>query len=207
MNRQHRPGTYSGYTWHIERRKELAKDGKPYGKRHKICPPCTNANAVQQVAYRKRVYLNGGKGLYMPGCGVRRRLQALATRGWTMKEIARRYGHDSSSLSNMMCRRNKKYSYGDVHDKIAALYDELWMVPPPDDYTIKRQANLAARMGYLPPLCWDDDTIDDPYALPSGMSNREAFNWFWHAASDIEKVQWVLKHGLGITRATWYTHH
>lgn len=190
----------------MERRKAIAKDGKPYGKRHKVCQPCMTANAIQQDEYRKRVYLNGGS-LYRPACGVRRRLQALAVRGWTFREIGRRFGRDATVLSHMASTKNKKFVLMETLEKISALYNELSMVPPPEDYPSKRQATRGRGLGYLPPLCWDEETIDNPYALPTGMSRRQAFDWFWHAASDIEKVEWVLEHGLGITRVKWYTQH
>lgn len=207
VNRQHTPGTYSGYNWHMERRAEVGKDGKKVGKRHKVCRPCQLANTNQMDGYRKRVYLNGGK-LNRPIAGTRRRLQALAALGYSAKDIARRYGRDHSVLSNLTNRKTQEWVYRETAEKIAPIYDELSMLPPEPGMYTKRTASQARARGYLPPLYWDDEAIDDPYALPTGLDHMTAYHWFWGPASDREKIEYVLEHGLSVTRmdALWKYH-
>lgn len=193
----------------MERRKALAKDGRPYGKRHRICDPCRGANTQEIDAYRKRIYLNGGR-LMVPYIGTKRRLQALSAMGWTCKELSRRSDREQTVLANLTnghFPNQKTMVYPETAEKIAALYNELSMVPPPEHYTSARQATRARGLGYVGPLSWDDESIDDLYAPPSGLTREQAFRWFWYAATMTERIQWVLQNGLGITRAKWYTYH
>lgn len=58
-----------------------------------------------------------------------------------------------------------------TRDAVRALYDELWDAIPPAAAWRERQATsrargLAARYGWAPPMAWDDETIDDPAAVP-----------------------------------------
>lgn len=203
VNRQHVPGTYSGYNWHMERRKQLARDGRPFGKRHKVCLPCQKANTIQMDSYRKRVYLNGGN-LNRHAAGVRRRLQALAVMGYNFKELGKRYGRDGTVLANLANQKDKQTVYAQTAEKIIAIYDELAMIPPGDDWLHRRTATQARNRGYLPPLAWEDETIDNPYALPVGLTREQAHLWFWRAASTIERIEWVLTDGLSITRKKYW---
>lgn len=132
--------------------------------------------------------------------GTRRRLQALSAMGWNYKEVGQKYGKDASVLSNLSVQKNKDSVYPDTAEKITAIYDEMAMIPPEDDWLHNRTSRQARERGYLPPLCWEDEDIDNPYALPVGLDQKQAYTWFWGAASNIERVEWVLKNGLSVTR-------
>ena len=54
----------------------------------------------------------------------------------------------------------------DAHDRIADAYDELSMRQGP---SVRNR-----RLGYPPPLAWDDETIDDPRARPKGATSARA---------------------------------
>lgn len=50
---------------------------------------------------------------------------------------------------------------------IARVYDELWDLPPDGTAnSISKIRRWAERNGWVGPLCWDDDRIDDPDAEP-----------------------------------------
>jgi hypothetical protein len=96
--------------------------------------------------------------------------------------------------------KGKETVWRETAEKITAIYDELAMLPPEDTWLARRTANLARANGYVVPLCWDDEVIDNPYGLPVGLSHEQSFNWFWRAATMTERIEWVLEHGLTVTR-------
>lgn len=98
--------------------------------------------------------------------GTRRRLQALATRGWCMRELARRAGINPSRLERaMQCDRVMV----STHRAISALYDQLWDQDAPAQTRDQRKARTralttATERGWAPPLAWDDIDTDDAAA-------------------------------------------
>lgn len=109
---------------------------------------------------------------FAPAVGTTRRLQALATLGYGTDELARRIGIAPSNLHPTVHGTNK-YVQHSTAEAVRELYDELWDKPNrradrPGRSALGRIRKLAARRGWAPPLAWDDDTIDDPAALPQG---------------------------------------
>lgn len=124
-------------------------------------PRCrrVNAAAILAVEYGVPATLDPKRRVSI--LGARRRIQALLAIGWTHDEMHKRSGIRTAV---------KLHSDADTialsaHHKIAALYDELAMTPGGNT----RTQNRARAAGYPPPLAWDDDTIDDPAAQPTGM--------------------------------------
>lgn len=100
--------------------------------------------------------------------GARRRLQALVAMGWSQTKLADRLGVLRSNFTGTM--RRDKLHVATVR-AVRKLYDELWDVPPPEDthrhkIAASRARRYATEHGFVPPLAWDDDTIDDPAAVP-----------------------------------------
>lgn len=98
--------------------------------------------------------------------GARRRLQALVALGWPMTELARRMGMAPSTFSQFMRSRTVRAVNA---RRVGELYESMWDQAPPRDTPQRRGAASRARTlarveGWLPPLAWDDDTIDDPAA-------------------------------------------
>lgn len=96
------------------------------------------------------------------GTGTRRRLQALVAIGWSQRSLADRLEMTGPNLGRVI------HGYCDqvlvrTARQVAELYDDLSMTPGPDPRSVAR----AAAAGWPPPLCWDDDTIDDPTASPA----------------------------------------
>jgi transcriptional regulator with XRE-family HTH domain len=109
---------------------------------------------------------------------AQRRVRALMAIGWTQKQMSRDSGI-SSALLNRLASGRKTMIRRHSDQKISALYDELSMIPGPND----RIRLYAMRKRWLPPLAWDD--IDDlrerprwhgnvAYEYTRGMQRREA---------------------------------
>jgi hypothetical protein len=107
--------------------------------------------------------------------GTRRRVEALAWLGWPRAEIARRAGIREATLQTVLVNGRRPSST--LARRVADVYEQLAMTPGPSTAV----AAHARRAGYLPPLAWDEDTIDDPVPIVSerariarGLANRGA---------------------------------
>lgn len=103
--------------------------------------------------------------------GTHRRIQALVAAGWSLSKIALRLGVQPANMSTTMSRTRL---YASTVRAVRGLYDELWDCPSPAGTPGERAARtqayrFAAERGWAPPLAWDDETIDDPEARPSGV--------------------------------------
>ncbi len=94
--------------------------------------------------------------------GTRRRLQALVAIGYTQRDLAARLGITPPRLSNLATLTDPiRLARA---RQVEALYAALSMTPGLSG----KARGRAERLGWQPPLAWDDDTIDDPQALPAG---------------------------------------
>lgn len=100
------------------------------------------------------------------GTGTARRLQALVAIGWTQHELARRIGWTPANLCSLMHARRPVTAA--TARRVAGLYDELSMTPA----SSSRARSTARRNGWVPPLAWDDDDIDDPSFAPAADAIR-----------------------------------
>lgn len=101
---------------------------------------------------------------------ARRRLQALQCLGWSLAEIGERCGWSSQNLLAIIrdnTWRPRETVSAATFAKIARVYDELSMRVAPNDRYTSNVRNRARRLGYMPPLAWDD--IDDPNEQPRGV--------------------------------------
>lgn len=99
--------------------------------------------------------------------GTRRRVQALAVLGWSRAQMARKIGMAEDAFKRA-CHKERVTAR--LARQVAALYDAWWNQMP-EDHGVSRNAAArvradAARSGFHGPLAWDDDTIDDPMAVP-----------------------------------------
>lgn len=114
----------------------------------------------------------GRRGHVLPTATVRR-LQALLALGFPMLFLSQQcgMGDEANAVHRTVNGKNgRHYVFRDTHIRVAEAYDRLHAMTP-DDFGIKlmssnRTRKSAAQKGYAPPTCWDDDTIDDPDALP-----------------------------------------
>jgi DNA-binding CsgD family transcriptional regulator len=124
---------------------DIAADGRAFIYRH-------TEQAILAV--------DGGHGHIIPAIGTHRRIQALMAIGYPFADIAKRLGVHHDRIRQYLIQ---EAIYTRTAARIARMYDELSMTPGPS----RRARSIAARRGYLPPLAWDDDTIDDPAAWAS----------------------------------------
>jgi len=103
---------------------------------------------------------------YVDATGSSRRLQALVALGWPTRQLATHMGSaDHGTVTDITSCNNRTIRRATA-DAIKALYDDLGMTQGPSRISAAR----AAKRGWLPPLCWDDDTIDDPAATPDASA-------------------------------------
>lgn len=120
--------------------------------------------------YVKRRYFAGGP-TQVPSLGTTRRLRALAAIGWTQKDVAAELGLSPQRI-NHLTRGRYPLLYPSTVAAVTAVYDRLGMVVPIDPPVVKERGQRpheacrrrARRLGWKPPLAWDDDTIDNPRA-------------------------------------------
>lgn len=106
---------------------------------------------------------------YVDATGTRRRLQALAVMGHSARVLAERLGNaDHSGVLDIQSGKVATVRRRTAQ-AVATLYDELWDVPG-----TARPRAAALRRGWLPPLAWDEDTIDDPHVTPDPRLLRPA---------------------------------
>ncbi|MEV8101015.1 helix-turn-helix transcriptional regulator [Streptomyces sp. NPDC088135] len=115
-----------------------------------------NAEKILRVPLNVRVTQGD-----VSACGATRRVRALYALGHFNREIALVAGVSRDAVCYLA---SGKWSTLEVSadDGIRAAYDRLSMRAGESWKTRK----LAERHGWAPPLAWDDDTIDDPAAVP-----------------------------------------
>jgi hypothetical protein len=108
----------------------------------------------------------------IPAVGTRRRIHALCAIGWTQSAIAHEY---NVPVQNIHLLTQKTVVTVRWATRIATLYERLSMTPGPSTQIRAR----ARRLGWAPPLAWDEGCIDDPAAKPNlGRKPRtKATNW------------------------------
>ena len=111
---------------------------------------------------------NVAAGARVSSVGTRRRIQALCWVGWTVQAQADHMGVDRQGLDRAL---RGKHVLRTTADTVAAMFEQMVLTPPPAD-TSRHQAWVSAARrrarahGWAPPGAWDEDTIDDPHALP-----------------------------------------
>ena len=113
------------------------------------------------------VGLDLAPGARIDSTGTARRIQALCALGYSLSQVGDQVGILRSNFTDIAHGR------GMVTVATAAairdLYDRWSMTIPPTEtrvekYRVSRAKNYAKANGWVPPLAWDDDTIDDPSA-------------------------------------------
>lgn len=119
-----------------------------------------------------------GRPRIVDATGTRRRLQALYAAGWTWRAITARYGTTEGTARN---HARGPTCTATTARKVAALYTELADLEPAAGTPAELRARNAARRrareaGWVPPIAWDDDTLDDPTAKPYA-GERVTVDW------------------------------
>ena len=85
---------------------------------------------------------------FVPRRGTVRRIQALIALGWRHTDLREHTGLNTGILLS----QPGEWVTRTTHDTVAEVYDRLCMTPGPSAASRGR----AARLGYAPPLAWDD---------------------------------------------------
>ena len=100
--------------------------------------------------------------------GARRRLQALAFIGYSLKDVAVASGLSYTTVGSVREERTGIVRVA-IHNRILAAYRELQKQP--GSSIVARQN--AFKRGWVSPLAWEDHTIDDPEAQPIGLAKAD----------------------------------
>jgi hypothetical protein len=119
-------------------------------------------------------------------------------RAWPLAEIARHAGTDEATLQRLLAYKGKPTPgllWG-----IAGAYERLWDAQPSRRTEAEREAADAAlqrarRMGWAPPMAWDDDLIDDPVGRPADGWKPRRSPWVRHSADLAEDTAFLREHG------------
>lgn len=159
------------------------RHGTPNAYRNHRCR-CTDA--AQALTRHKKLL---AAGLVAPGLvnsvGVVRRRQALGVIGYSLADLAPYFGVSAGALHCQVVQGRTVYRT--THVRWCRVYDLLSMTPGSNDLA----RVWARKRGWVPPLGWDDDTIDDPDAKPN-LGNGRARN-----RTDLaEEARFLLGYGL-----------
>ena len=181
-----RHGTNAGYLAH-RRTNEPA------------CVPCRAGRARFERFRRYDSEL--GRPRKLPSLGARRRVHALQRMGWSLRMIAADAGWNSPEALQYVMRSASIQRRSWM--RIAETYDRLSMKIPPTCSATIRARNRAERLGYPPPLAWDD--IDDPNEQPAQAEkvdgrrtvDRILENAEWLADGDASLTEVIDRLGVG----------
>lgn len=137
-----------------------------YGDRTRNMPPRERVekHVADGVLAVKPSLVHLGQTTLVDGAGTRRRLQALVTIGWSQSRLAQRLGMSPRNIGRTI---QSPRVWAETARQVQALYEDLWDQPQRGhDQRSRGSASRAKKQamtnGWLPPLAWDDDTIDNP---------------------------------------------
>ena len=126
--------------------------------------PCRDECCRLAMArYKKRLLWDrmNGRDRIVPTLGTRRRVQALNRLGWSNAVIAQATGMQATNMTRLLYRSDTMTAT--VAARFAEVYERLSMRMPEHTQAVANVRNRAERMGWPPPLAWDDiDTDDTP---------------------------------------------
>jgi transcriptional regulator with XRE-family HTH domain len=125
------------------------------------CELCRAAVTRAEKAYRLNRMHNGDREI--DATGTRRRILALGTIGWSQREIAAQSGLTQRTIGRLATAVVTSV-HTDTAAAIRTTFARLEMTPGPGGMHVTR---AAINSGGLPPLAWDEDSIDDPDATPA----------------------------------------
>lgn len=133
-------------------------------------------------------------GARLDGTGTRRRLQALVAIGWSQTRLAREIGWTITNFNSLIHGRHDQV-HAATAKTVADLYNRLWNTTPAaaNRYQaagITRARNVAAQYGWAPPMAWDDDTIDNPDAIPDAIPDAGSQTRAW--GSTVEDIEYLV---------------
>ncbi|AVI03694.1 helix-turn-helix DNA binding protein [Gordonia phage Confidence] len=147
------------------------------------------ADRILSVPVPEIAFAVASPGRAVPALGTTRRLQALVANGYSQRDLCRRLGWAwDTNATDLFLGRAQQVTAGRAR-AVAALFVELQMVPGTD----VRARNRARAKGWLLPLDWDEDTIDDPNHTPHTPARASASGS--RMATTLDEFEWLLRCG------------
>lgn len=103
--------------------------------------------------------------------GPRRRLRALMSIGWPAGFLAHEMSVAPATVRKIMTGDAERVTQL-TFKRVVAVYDRYSMRPAPSDSRFEQARLLARDNGWVSPLAWDDDVIDDVDAKPNLTGGR-----------------------------------
>lgn len=123
---------------------------------------CTCPEAIADRRRYNKLHHHGyNRPRLIDATGTHRRIQALCVLGWSRQDIAEKLGIGERAVGYLLAEHTVTTR---TAARVRRVYDELWLHTGPSE----RTRTHALRQGWVSPLAWDDDTIDDPRARPHG---------------------------------------
>lgn len=123
---------------------------------------CTCRAALADKRRYQKLHFHGyAKSRRLDATGTRRRLQALFVLGHSRKYLGDCLGIGERGVAWHLNDETVTLSFA---TRVKRVYELLSGTP---GTSVRTQEN-ARRRGWVPPLAWDDDEIDDPKAQPKG---------------------------------------
>lgn len=147
-----------------------------YGDQGRNMAPSKRIRAATETAILA-ITLNLADGARIDSKGTTRRIQALVAIGWSQSQLAARLGILRSNFTPLAQGRTDVTV---AHAKaVEALYEQLWdQVPEHAEWrahiAYTRALNYAAAAGWVVPMAWSEETIDDPSVRRPRRSRRTA---------------------------------
>lgn len=122
------------------------------------CAACTEARGNTQRAIRRAKAYGRYESSHVPALGAQRRLQALVRQGWSQAKLGKKLGIPPQHVRRILVEDRITRVW---HDRIAALFAQLWHQVPPhtrqhDLIAYNRAVRYATARGWPRPLDWDD---------------------------------------------------
>jgi hypothetical protein len=105
-----------------------------------------------------------GSAALVDATGSIRRVRALIAIGWSVRALETRTGIGRQVLDHLAT--GHEHCLARTALAVRRVYDALWATAPAGAGSTRARKRAQAN-GWVPPLAWDDDTIDDPTALPN----------------------------------------
>lgn len=132
-----------------------------------------------------------GELAFVDATGTRRRLQALIAIGYPLINIANATGHLSWNLGRITSGHYQIVRPATAKS-IARLY-RAWATTPG---TCNRSRRRAQQAGWVGPLAWDDNDIDNPAATPEPEPDNPALNKNQLAELRLTEIRHLASYGI-----------
>lgn len=139
-------------------------------------------------------------GVRVDNTGTWRRLEALVAIGWSQQRLANMLGIQPGNFLPII--RGDRDVTARTALAVRDLYNQCWDQPQPAPGAGKRAKasasrakRMAARRGWVPPLAWDDEAIDDPEAAPHQPQPPQRGNT---SQNRVEDLEFLLEAGVGM---------